>query len=974
MGFGETNTTTVRLPLDSMESMRKLEEFEATLSHGKDLFQSSYGLLIYSLGKRSLADLFQAAFRKDSCHATCQRISRSLCDFAASSLQPLFDSERSFNDVEQIKFFWEVYQLKNIPNLLGPVQLTALSDVVEKLAGYSKEKGIDNNIMKNIPTELLHLIDAGQEWAPSRAADKGLPYFLKDLTNQQTAEPTKPDAQPSSSKLLSQTAEFLDNIASGEVDQEHMKELMEMCKCNSLSSGDALRMLDKFLNATDSLPIYSSKVRNAFFTVLERFFISLSDDIKGPVMKRFYEEWLRKDGDLPSLEAYMGDYSSDITESINGIGDHVEIQNDVAKFKRVRDKLSWYLLTIPRHTIHRLLKQCLDNRLIVPGVLNIFRSNGALFELKVKSERATYPLASVLIDPIISLFEQEAQRWTNTEQQDRLVYLLVSFCRRKRSAAKDDDVSERKASSSSEAPVLSATTLIKAFVLPTLMKRTHEVLMLKILHRLMQTVGAKETRVEWSVEIGDEGHDVVQTPELILLIIELYSEYESSNQQAADICRCLLKSLGEKLKGENLIFKQETCDFILYSLRRYNWWIRYAVCTWFYTTLQAPKQQLPTGLYKCLSLDHQEQCEQISVDFPFSPAECFFRSFFELALFDVELATDFLKKGIHVHPRDENLVEKIALALVDTCERLPFRQPIALLAPLLSELLRVLDPSQEPRVIEFLCESTFHGLRLIQHLLLLATAAKFAYFRANNVGTACSSNLESSPQSCYRAADEFLQAFCELTKAHAEKEVVNFRRSKLPFPPDIKEDILPPAQATIRRDERVYSQLSILFNVACSITRLVPKPPLALQVLINCLAELLFEVQSMRIGTFLDDLPSDHYKSNTVYAVAQPATVPKSPHSSAHPAQGSENKGVQDSAPASNGGCFVENELFDTVRASPLAMESLAAARQISGINMRKNAEKRLLCQGSAAAPTPPLEPRDASGKNGKKKRGAKRR
>ncbi|WKX97557.1 hypothetical protein Q1695_013318 [Nippostrongylus brasiliensis] len=84
--------------------------------------------------------------------------------------------------------------------------------------------------------------------------------------------------------------------------------------------------------------------------------------------------------------------------------------------------------------------------------------------------------------------------------------------------------------------------------------------------------------------------------------------------------------------------------------------------------------------------------------------------------------------------------------------------------------------------------------------------------------------------------------------------------------------------------------------------------------------------------------------------------------------------GVQDSAPASNGGCFVENELFDTVRASPLAMESLAAARQISGINMRKNAEKRLLCQGSAAAPTPPSEPRDASGKNGKKKRGAKRR
>ncbi|KAK6026598.1 hypothetical protein OSTOST_07417, partial [Ostertagia ostertagi] len=80
------------------------------------------------------------------------------------------------------------------------------------------------------------------------------------------------------------------------------------------------------------------------------------------------------------------------------------------------------------------------------------------------------------------------------------------------------------------------------------MKRSHEILMLKLLHRLMQTVGVKETHFEWSTALGKSNTDDLQTPEFILLIVELLMEYEPKHPQAADVCHSLLKTLGEKLE------------------------------------------------------------------------------------------------------------------------------------------------------------------------------------------------------------------------------------------------------------------------------------------------------------------------------------------------------------------------------------------------------------------------------------------
>ncbi|KHJ88072.1 hypothetical protein OESDEN_12136 [Oesophagostomum dentatum] len=132
--------------------------------------------------------------------------------------------------------------------------------------------------------------------------------------------------------------------------------------------------------------------------------------------------------------------------------------------------------------------------------------------------------------------------------------------------------------------------------MPNLMKRTHEVLMLKILHRFMQTVGAKEVHLEWTKNVGENVANAVQAPELLLLILEMFVEYESKHHQASEICRNILKSFAEKLKGDDIVFGKDTIDFVLFSLRRYHWWIRYAVCSWFSFTLSDPVQQNPNSL------------------------------------------------------------------------------------------------------------------------------------------------------------------------------------------------------------------------------------------------------------------------------------------------------------------------------------------------------------------------------------------
>ncbi|KJH44062.1 hypothetical protein DICVIV_09902 [Dictyocaulus viviparus] len=559
--------------------------------------------------------------------------------------------------------------------------------------------------------------------------------------------------------------------------------------------------------------------------------------------------------------------------------------------------ISWWISVMDNHsiwpwdTVSTFLAMLENFFQSLPEETMIFRFCGILFQLTFKSEKVTQEYVPILIDSIIRIFEEEVDRLTNTERQNNFVYLLCSLCRRKRGPL----AGKFGIALTVEKPILAGNVLLRLFILPNIMKRIHELVMLKLFHRLIQQMGVKDTYFEWETAFHGDRMDAAQTPELLLLITKLLIEYEYKNKEIATVCQSLLKSLGEKLRYDDVVFDMKTVEFILFSLQCRPWWVRYAICTWFSHTLSAPVQQIPSGLYKSLSLDHQEHFEEISVDMPFSHVQCFFRSLFELALFDVDLSLDILHKGIAVLPRDENLIEKIAISLVDSCEQSSYRQNITSLVSLLSELLKRFDPSQEVRFVEPVCESTYHGLRLIRNILLIATSVKFAYHKIN-LGSSTSGSSQSYIFGSHSnsVADDLLQAFCQLTKIHVDKEVVNFRRSILPHPPDIKQ------------------------------------PTSSLLVLINCLAEYIVEFQNLNVTKCLDDFSPDHYKANTVYAIAQTDVT--------NQLKDNQKECGQKSKPGCNTAVPCRTKV-DT-------MHTFATARQINALNIRRLAENRLLKRG----------------------------
>ncbi|KAJ1358205.1 hypothetical protein KIN20_016552 [Parelaphostrongylus tenuis] len=837
-----------------------------------------------------------------------------------------------------MQLFWEVYQLKFIPNLLDSSTLSALDKMTESVEAYIKE--IDKNSLSQLrlPSGLLCLFNV-EEWDASSNFPAKEPCFFKDVSIQhgRQSETIQNESRAGKDFVL-RLNEVLDGVGAGNFDVESMKKLSDFRLETCLPFDDAMQIAYRFTSVLGKLSTWQCDITEAFLTMFENFFQSLSEESKFSVVRLVYERHLPKDDScLIFLENYIRSYSTDVTKCVNGIGDHNEIQSHPEKFNDIRKKLSWYLFTVPGPTLRRLLSQCLQNKSIVPGVLNILRSCRVLFEFTVKSDKVVgVEYSPILIESIMILFDDEIHRLQSTERQDQFVYLLTSLCRDKRGTAKDKPVT------AAEKAILKASVLVRLFVLPNLMQRTHETLMLRLLQRLFQSSGARGVHFEWTVAIGQKRPNAVQTPELLLLVVQLFMEYESKDRQGAELCHSILKNLSKRLRSDDVILtKRQQISFCF-------------LC------------DVIHGLYKSLSLDQQEQCEQITVDFPFSHAECFFRSLFELALFECDLALEFLRKGIVVLPRDGNLIEKIALALVDSCEQTSYKQNMTSLAPLLSELLRVLDPSQELHFMELLCESTYCGLKLIQHILLIATAVKLAYHKENNSGPTdlphSHSSHGSESRTNYHVADILLQAFCELAKAHTDKEVISLRQSKLQQPSDIKDDLLPPPHLKVRVDERVYAQIAVLFNVTCSLTRLVPETPASLKVLINCLAEYLFELQNLRAPKFLDDLSSDHYKSNTVYAYAN-ADVKKQENYNEEDCKESEEHSRQKSTSSANESYCVQNELFDKLGTTILKMDTIATARQITGSDIRRLAENRLISGESSV-----------DGKNGKKRRITKRR
>ncbi|KAJ1372399.1 hypothetical protein KIN20_034546 [Parelaphostrongylus tenuis] len=129
----------------SSECLRQLREFEATLTHARDLFTSTRSLLSYSFGSQRIAYIFRSALSYPDHLEKCKEFSRRLCEIVLSPLENLLVAERCTVEKceisDQMQLFWEVYQLKVIPNLVDSSTLSALDKMTESVEAYIKETG-----------------------------------------------------------------------------------------------------------------------------------------------------------------------------------------------------------------------------------------------------------------------------------------------------------------------------------------------------------------------------------------------------------------------------------------------------------------------------------------------------------------------------------------------------------------------------------------------------------------------------------------------------------------------------------------------------------------------------------------------------------------------------------------------------------------------------------------------------------------
>ncbi|ETN80543.1 hypothetical protein NECAME_09091 [Necator americanus] len=347
-----------------------------------------------------------------------------------------------------------------MPDLFQSNDLLVLEDLVKKITRMIKNAGFDKNILRSLPLDFLRVLNIeASESAVENLNQISLPLFLKEIS-QHSVQLKNTTQEHSSSPLQRFTLSLekeLEKIQAGDIDLNLLRELSNVKLEEYLPSKDAAKLSSMLTSKLDVVNS-SAEVGTTFCALLENFFSMLSEDDK--------------------------DASSGITQCINQIGDHADIYSDAAKFEMVRDKMSWYLLTTPRMTVYRLLLQSLENKLIVPGVVKMLSFYPVLLQIQIKSEKVVSERVPLLFDLIVSIFEEHSHRWTNAEQQDRLVYLLASLCRRKRpTKVKDSEDVIKSPLMGAVQSVLDGGTLLRFFVVPNLMKRVHEVLMLKLLLR-----------------------------------------------------------------------------------------------------------------------------------------------------------------------------------------------------------------------------------------------------------------------------------------------------------------------------------------------------------------------------------------------------------------------------------------------------------------------------------------------------------
>uniref|UniRef100_A0A0M3KF05 VHS domain-containing protein n=1 Tax=Anisakis simplex TaxID=6269 RepID=A0A0M3KF05_ANISI len=242
-----------------------------------------------------------------------------------------------------------------------------------------------------------------------------------------------------------------------------------------------------------------------------------------------------------------------------------------------------------------------------------------------------------------------------------------------------------------------------------------------------------------------------------------------------------------------------------------DWTVKYVVLSWFDECFEKPKRQIPEVLFKSISEERQHNFESICVNFDSAPVECFFRSIFELGVLSPQLANQFLDDGVSVKPADIELNVKIAMAFIDSMRVGTPNDRLLATCDVLDKLLNVLDPSLELNPVTFYNQSTVYGLRLVASLKILGDAVILTQ-----------RDVKKEPSRRNRdISEKLLSVWCQRAKSHIERELIDLRRSRLRYVPNIRDPLPIPDDVKIDRLCRVKTELAELFSIAVMISKCV---------------------------------------------------------------------------------------------------------------------------------------------------------
>ncbi|CAI4233399.1 unnamed protein product [Auanema sp. JU1783] len=863
----------------SEAAFEDLTKFENTVLYGIELYDNLESVFSYCFGeKKVILDVVSTIANDFKLLKPCSDKVLSLLEFAETDMKPLLRDKVAKKSIsrsneillaERIKLYFEVYRCRQIEGIIPPSMLLQFDSTMDVMEG---------------------IINTFEYLTKDQLSEGILQHFQQDFKGTKPITPiymreevySKPDVPivDNVGLFVQKINELEKKLKKKNYDKKIMDNILNSESFHSFTPSTKFptKIFTKLLPYWKDMFNEKNKCGLKFMLVLEKIFGLSSLEDK----KLFFTEVSEKlcSTSLYDHRDYIENFSTRLAQAINHLGDHQDLVLHAEKFAEIQSQLLFFIIMSPYHSVEKILRHGIENKCVVPAIQKVFQAAFPMLQLSFKkqSENAEPFLITVIKD----IFEEENNRFKSPEFQDVFVYLVTSLCRRKLSVHKEKD-SEGKVKESYgdviEEAILSSSSLFQHFIFQKILSQDAErwvqMTLLKLILRVLQNIGAKTTALKWSETLGYHWKQAacVPAPEFLLLIHCLYNQYEGTDQQMADLCRSILKAFGKKLQNDNIVFHPLTSKFILDRFNQYPWFVKATLCNWFDTTLGSPKMQIPAGLFKALPLNVQENCEQIIVDFEYAPVNCFLRSVFELALFDVDMALDLLKEGLSLPPSPVLLLEQIAISLVETFGRSFAPNRVASLTPVLNRFNELLGPFESSHSLKYLSNFTYWGLQFIQPILIVARATQIAFYRASLPKDQTSIPLSDASldkvADPLTVAEELLHGFCDMTRIHLETEIVLLRRNKnnMTSLPGVSEETM--LGLSRQRPAILSLQLSVLFNEAIMFTQLSqPKVTPPLKILISMLSDFITETTEKQKTKYLDDLEIPNVKSWTVYAYA----------------------------------------------------------------------------------------------------------